>query len=210
MEKENSQNLKWEITPIEKRQRNQQALILFLKLSPIIIGIMATGIAKVELSLRDFLYAILYAILFFWGIILFALIINKIYPFSQRIYLLDNQRITISKGRKKISYLWSDFEYFYEPAIGYYNKKSSNYSDSYSSIYEDVKSAEKEMKTIEGRTFYLKRKSSNFLSKFYKIFVVVYSEPDNSENVLEFLRICLSHKQQTLKNDLGLIIYKFK
>jgi hypothetical protein len=209
MENQNRIVLNWEITPKEQRTTNQKILILALYSLPIIFGIMTVAIAisDIKFSFKDYLQAIFYGIVIILGIILFSLIINKIFPYKDRAYSLDNQGITISKGKRKKPYLWSDFDCFYEYTSRY---ESPKFSNQYDISKEEIKSASERSKEIKGQIFNLKKKSSGLLSKFYKILVVVYSEPDNSKIVLEFLNKHLPEKIKTEKDNLGLIIYKFK
>ena len=63
---------------------------------------------------------------------------------------------------------------------------------------------------IQGEIFYLKTEPKSFLSRFYKTFVVVYSGPDSSKIVEEFLNEYLPQKRMKPTTDMGLVFYKFK
>ncbi|MCD6550015.1 hypothetical protein J7K24_00530 [bacterium] len=122
--------------------------------------------ADVEFSLKNFLYSIFFTTLLIIGIILFLFVGNKIFPYQRRVYYLDSQGITISKGKKKKHYSWDDFECFYRYSVGRGSFRTTSFPSNSTS------------KMIQGETFYLKMESKSFLSRFYKTFVVVYSEPD--------------------------------
>ncbi len=206
-----SEFLTWEITPTEQRERNQRILIFLLSSLAIFIGIIiaTTFSSKVELSIKDHLRAILYGVSVIVGIILLSFIINKFFPYQKRIYYLDNQGITISKGNKKKYYLWNKFECFYQYASQSGRVKSSRYSNKYIPE-EDIKRIGETGEKIQGQFFHLKKKSLGLLSKLYKIFVVVYAEPDNSEAVKNFLSKHLPQMIMKASTDLGLVFYQFK
>lgn len=206
-----SEFLTWEITPIKQKERNQKILFFLLSSLPIFIGIFitATSSSKVEFSSRDTLRVIFYGVSVIVAILLLFLIINKFFPYQKRVYYLNNQGITISKGNKKKYYLWSDFECFYQYASQRGHVKSFRYSNKYI-LEEDIKRIIETEKEIQGQIFYLKKKSFGLLSKFYKIFAVVYAEPDNSEIVKIFLSKHLPQISMKANTDLGLVFYRFK
>jgi len=206
-----SEFLTWEITLTEQRERNQKILIFLLSSLPIFIGIIitATFSLKVEFFIKDHLRAILYGVSAIVGIILLFLVINKFFSYRKRIYYLDNQGITISKGNKKKYYLWNNFECFYQYASQRGRVKSSWYSNKYISE-EDIKIIGETGEEIQGQFFHLRKKSLGLLSKLYKIFVVVYAEPDNSEAVKNFLSKHLPQMTMKASTDLGLVFYQFK
>jgi len=143
------------------------------------------------------------------GIILLALIINKLFPYQKRVYYFDHQRITISKGHKTKSYLWSDFECFYQYASQRGQQKSSRNSSKFI-LKEDIERISEVAEKIQGHSFYLRRKKVSFLSKLYKIFVVIYSKPDNSKAVKKNLSKHLPQMAMESNTDLGLVFYQFR
>ncbi len=200
--------LSWEITPLEKRQQVQEFIsktwliwicFIVVSLSFSYAGLFSWTIHKdIKYALINLLYIIIGIAVCIW----LFFIINKFIPYKLRTYYLDGSGITISKGKKKKYFSWDEFEYFYP----YHSYKGCQIIPK-NSKREQLLEVDQQ---IEGQIFYLKKKPTNLLSKFYKTFVVIYSEPDNSKRVLQFLNKHLPQKKITLSSDLGLVFYQFK
>jgi hypothetical protein len=222
--------LTWEITPNEQRERRQKTLILYLRLFWIfILGVivLSFSLVKGEPYYIASVAGTIILIAFFWLIGLIAsLFFNRFFPYQKRKYYLDNQGITIFHGSKKRHYPWRDFECFYI----YTFQRSGSKRDFKNIVFETYnRDKEEEIKEttykllnitgktlgktteeIEGKIFYLKKRKSGLLSKFYKTFIIVYSEPENSKDVEEFLSRHLPFKKMGAFTDAGLVFYKFK
>ncbi len=197
--------LTWKIIASEAKRRNQQLLFSLFLLFPYILLFVSIVAFSTEstMSLGERLFTILYIMLVIAGLILLSLVINKIIPYKDRAYVLDDQGITVSKGNKEQRYLWTNLECFYQYG------GQQHYSNKYMSK-ETMEKIDTTNNAITGRMFYLKEKRSGLLSKLYKVFVVVYSRLDNSDQVKSFLGLHLPQKTMRLTTDSGLIIYKFK
>ncbi len=197
--------LKWQITSSKKRKQIQEGVLI---IGPVLIGFIFLFLTSrfniYNISFKEIIYAILGVIISF----LLLLLINKIFPYQDRKYSLDNNGITISKGKKTKRYLWTDFECFHPYSEGRGFKpdvrpRSLDLEESREKIFEAGKK-------IEGYIFYLKKKQKNIFSKLYKVFVVVYSEIENQKAVNKFLSNHLPKKSMKNTTDLGLIFYEFK
>ena len=215
--------LTWTITPSERRKQVKE----FISRAWLILIVLAVSFLfyyRRNLSSRILYEEInpitlgLYTAIGIIALTCLVLLLNKIVPYKLRTYRLDSSGITISKGKKKKYFSWKEFECFYLYQV---SRVSSNHPrklyQSYSNYPEEYMS-EESMRTqlleteqqIEGQIFYLKKKSSGFFSKFYKVFVVVYSKPNNSKAVARFLSNHLPSRKMTLSTDLGLVFYQFK
>jgi hypothetical protein len=195
--------LNWKITPAEKREQIQKGVFV---IGPLIIGFVFFALTSKSgmrsISFKEITYSVLGAIVSFT----LLLLINKIFPYKERIYSLSNNGLIISKGKKTKQYLWSDFECFY-PYSERYGFKPNSYQPDIEEKREEIFEAER---GIEGEIFYLKKKSKNIFSKLYKVFVVVYSEINNQKAVNRFLSNQLSKKTVKTATDLGLVFYEFE
>ena len=202
-----SPEINWEITPLEKRKRTKR-FILVTWLS--FIGLLISSLfyfgsdftswalrGGIKFALNRVFYIVIGAI----GSILFFFLLNFILPYKKRTYFLDNEKLVISKGKKKKYFLWNEFDCFY---LHRFYRGSSNKQD------PTAKKILKAKQTIEGQIFYLRKKSTNFFARFYKVLVVIYSEPDNAKSVLNLLARHLPKKTMKSTSDLGLVFYQFK
>jgi F0F1-type ATP synthase membrane subunit c/vacuolar-type H+-ATPase subunit K len=225
----NKENLTWEITPQEKREKTEKVRLLWFG---VVLSFVCSIIIEVlgrSRSKEEFIVSLYTAIFIIASVIfgfLIAFILNKRIPYPKISYYLDSQGITIIKGNKKKHFLWKDFECFYlytivRSELNQRTKKSK--IESFLEMLEDKKTAkigkdlvakliegEEVRRKIMGEIFYLKKKQSGFLSKFYKTFVVVYSEPDNWQEVLNFLKKYLPQKPIGPFTDAGLVFYEFR
>ena len=133
------------------------------------------------------------------------LVVNKFLPYKERSYMLDNNGVTISRGRKTKFYSWNDFECFYPYSERFIASHSQDpaIEEKREKIYEVDKS-------IEGEIFYLRKKPNNILDRLHKTFVVIYSKADNFNEVNNFLVNYLERKAMQNSTDLGLVFYEFK
>lgn len=206
-------SLFWEISPSKKRKQIQKFILIS---GPILILLFVLGLITyfprstihtiVSHGLSYFLSNIFYAAIGISGAILSFLLFNRLLPYRNSAYYLDNEGILVVRGNKKKHFLWSEFECFC-PYRGYSRNTSLNKLDR----MEDAgKYAYDASLQIQGRIFYLQKKRKNIFSKLYKVFVVVYSIPENSESVYNFISKYLMKKEMTNITDLGLVFYKFK
>jgi len=181
--------LNWEINPADKKEQIQKGILI---VGPLLIPVAIWALIRGGgFSPTDIIHVIFGLIIFF----LLILLVNKILPYPKRSYSLDNNGIIISKGNKTKTYLWSDFECFYP------------YSERYNATQSNIVQAGR---NIEGEIFYLKAKPQNAISRFTKVFVVVYSGVTNSQTVKTFLLNHLPIKQMKGTTDLGFIFYEFQ
>lgn len=196
--------MEWEITPEEKRFRTEKIikksfwLILFLMPIFIIdVFICPNGDCGWMTIVNDFLAWFFILVLVAILLIFFMLLRNNFFPYYRRRYILSDDHIEIFRGNRSRVYNWDQFEYFY------------NYSKYDEKAHSKVLEFAEYSKKVLGETFYLKKKSSSWFN-FFKTFVVIYSEPDISEKVQEFLRKHLPEKDTKKFFYEGFISYKFK
>lgn len=214
------ENISWEITAKEKGGRTQK--VLFRLWFPLIIlGIIATTVGypalfTYHLFSQGWSYVLQQTIYTVFGVMasfIILLVINKFARYKERSYFLDNKGITISKGNKKKQYLWDEFDLFFIYSQRYITKSpqvSSNLHPQDSLAGPQRENILRTEQEIVGDIFYLKKKPKNILSKLFKSFVVVYSEPDNTSSVNEFLSGHIQKKEMRATSDLGLVFCEFK
>ena len=203
--------LVWEITPSEERKQVRKFI---LSMWTVLVGLVVFSLFYyvsdfLSWTLREgfkpALNRVLYVVIGVTVCIWLFFLLTKFIPYKLRTYHLDNTGVTISKDKKKKYFSWNEFECFY-PYRSYRNFTKKQYNPRESKREEFLKAGEQ----IEGQIFYLKKKSTNLFSKFYKNFVVVYSESNNSKSVLKFLDRHLSQRKMISSTDLGLVFYQFK
>lgn len=200
------EEIKWEITPVEKRSR-LHGFILRTWWLFIIIGICAFTLAyPLPFFYRIFSWGfkstfetILYGLLGIGVAMIFVIAFNSIAPYKLHSYILNETGINISKGKKSKFFSWNQFEFFY-PYRTYFKEGRTDFGGG---NINKVSNIEQE---FQGKIIYLKQKSLGFI----KSFVVVYTEPDNQNQVVEFLNKHLAQKEMSAASDLGLVFYKFK
>lgn len=197
--------LSWEITSTEKRKQIQKFILI---VGPILVLLFFAGMTYFPQSitykivsggLPDFLNTVFYSVLGIIGSLILFFILNRFLIYRDRTFYFDDNGITISKGKKKKTFLWDEFECFYPYRQGY--RKENNQLVDY---------ALDASLQIQGQIFYLQKKQDNIFTKFYKAFVVIYSRPENSKSVSDFLSQHLIRKEMSATTDLGLVFYKFK
>ena len=175
--------LKWTITSTEQKKRSLAALFI---LAPIIILYYLSSLGG-HLTFKGFLLEFLFIALVF--ILIYFALSRKTY--NERTYFLGTDRILISKGNKSKEYYWNNFDYFFSSRKW---KKSEFYP---------------KQRMVMGDSYYLRKKPNGFTSKLYKTFLVIYSEPENDEDVYQFLASRLPTKA-SVRDEMGLIVYEFK
>lgn len=201
--------LSWEISPGERKERVKKFLIIA---GPAFISLVffwllghdsAFPIWAREEELRSALtnlFAILFVITALVGLFFIS---NLFWPYAKRTYKLNLEGIKIAKGRKTRFYPWSSFECFY-PYRSYQRSRLKKDEQ------QTMNTINKANQSAEGQIFYLQKKCGNIPARLYKTFIVVYSEPDNSGQVMQFLTQRLPKKKMTDLTDLGLVFYQFK
>lgn len=208
--------LKWEISREETRSRRARIFRACFKLGVIFgIGwgfvilnicsddITYCGAGSYLQSLRDLLPWALGAFMLPSAVIAMAFFINKLYPYAQRKYVLSRDFFSVSKGFRSKMYHWEEFSTFYTFRFTRINQKIPT-----SDVQAEGLALERNIKDISGTRFLLRKKPAIF--KFIKNFVVIYSEPDNHESVLKYLKTRLPEGNLDEFTDSGLVISKFK
>ncbi|MAZ40739.1 hypothetical protein CL654_01305 [bacterium] len=188
----------WSITQEEFRNRRKKAIRnLFIPL--LFIGVIAGTVGYPLLFLGDLFRdpkSVLATVLYILGgIVLASLVLYFGTGLIRRgtySYSISEKGISISVGKKKKDYEWILFR-------GFYEYLTQNASSGKRHVLSDQESK------ITGGILYLIKKGG-----FIKIFVVVYTEPDNHEKVINILSNYLSKEESTLSKDLGLTRFEFK
>jgi hypothetical protein len=204
----NNEVLTWEIIPSEKRGQIKNFIS---KTWLVLIGLVIFSLFyyvsdffswALREGIKPALLRVVYVAIGVVAFIALFFLLNKFIPYRLRTYRLDDAGIAISKGKKKKYFSWKEFECFY-PYRSYQSYPSYPGESMRGQLFEAGQQ-------IEGQIFYLKKKSIGFFSKLCRIFVVVYSEPDNSKAVSKFLSKHLPSRKMTSSTDLGLVFYQFK
>lgn len=208
--------LSWEITPTEQRARkSKKYLALFPLLFLFLLYVEFQAILSPdEYCTKGYLNCLIDNILITkWiiiGTILIPLIIllimfllNKVNPYPTRKYLLADNFLQITNGSKSKTYKWEDFSAFYTYTFTRVEK-----IDPSSNIQIKVVELEKQYREIGGEKFLLKTKSRPL--GFIKRFVVIYAEPDNSDQVKQFLEEHIPFEKLGVYTIEGLTIMEFQ
>jgi hypothetical protein len=204
----NNEVLTWEIIPSEKRGQIKNFIS---KTWLVLIGLVIFSLFyyvsdffswALREGIKPALLRVVYVAIGVVAFIALFFLLNKFIPYRLRTYRLDDAGIAISKGKKKKYFSWKEFECFY-PYRSYQSYPSYPGESMRGQLFEAGQQ-------IEGQIFYLKKKSIGFFSKLCRIFVVVYSEPDNSKAASKFLSKHLPSRKMTSSTDLGLVFYQFK
>lgn len=214
-------SLTWEITTKKEREQTKKAIrkiwlsLFVLVVIGSIVGFPLANLSEFARAREGIKPILLRAVGILIGFLigfLAVLLMNKFVSYRERSYFIDDSGITISEGKRKKYYLWNEFECFYPYSEKYtkisypaWYKKTPYYWGE--KTRQDIFTSEVE---ISGEVFYLKKKLSNIFSNFVKKFVVVYSEPDNSELVSSFLSRYLTKGEMKSTSDLGLVFYEFR
>lgn len=206
-------SLAWEITGEEKRERTQKLLLVigipFVLMSA--MGILfANSSSFSELlsadSLRSLLREVAFVAIIAISAVLSLFVVNKFWPYADRKYQLDAGGVTISKGKRTKYFLWSELGNYF-----IYRSFSAQRSTRDRLLEPTKKQVSLAIKNIEGEVFYLAKKPKNILSRiFIKTFAVIYTEPDNSQNVNNFISRYLLLKKMSPFDKFGLKFYYFK
>jgi len=205
--------LSWEITRTEKRDRVRQ-LLLAIGATFILVSVIGAllyrpfSFARTYSTgrLDDFFYTAIMVVISTIGAVYILFLMNKFLPYVERKYYLDNNGVTVWKGGRKKQFTWNELESFSVHQSMYFIESTRDWPGEH---------MRKEMyltsERIEGKVFYLFKRSKNkFLGFFYKTFVVLYSEPEISQKVLDFLLRYLPQRDMKPTVDLGLRFYYFK
>lgn len=198
--KSDSQNkfsIAWVIEKDEKRKRTREGI---KRRIPYVFPILALGAAIEYSKINSYIEPLIFV-----GIILLGFLVvyvaTYIWPYKKRQYTLDELNILVTRGERSKKYAWEDFEYFFgDPDRKSYRNR--NYKNK-----ENRENYVKDMRGIEGESFYLKIKPSNILSRLVKNVLVIYTEPDNCNEVHDFLSQKLTERNGL---NLSLVHYQFK
>jgi hypothetical protein len=193
--------LEWEITSHEAKSRALQMIPAAARVLVIFAAIMAWQARSWKI------------LLVFAGImIIFYLLTATLGKFKGKTYKINEVGIFVSKGNKQKTYSWNDFECFYTHTLVAPNRKY--YKDTKDFIEKggsaDLVAMQEQFDAIGGSVYYLQKKKVSFLDKFRKVFVVIYSEPDNSKEVAEALKVYLPHEIMEPFTDAGMVKYEFR
>lgn len=202
--------LKWEITVAEQKSRGKKGFFQIIKTVLYFTGIIfilvtffpedcsTTYVQCVRESFSIMLY--LLAVPLF---IIFCLVIGYIINTPQiRKYVFSENGITLIKGTKTKQYRWNEFLAFYPYSFTRMNHEPQT------SVQRQGLQLEKDFKSAMGEKFLLKKKP--LIWGLVKRFVVIYSEPENSGLVREFLKKHLSEQTLGEFTDSGFVRMEFK
>jgi len=167
-----SNSLSWEITPLEKKLRNQLLIRLYLfTFSGFFIFTFFNYYFSSDIRHKsgDFFIQFFFVISVAVVVAGVAYLINNFFPYPTRRYLLNNDGIVIGINEKIRFYAWSEFQSFYD-----YSSRSTR-----TSILQKERG-------INGKIYYLRKNN-----RFFPIYLKVYSEPDNYKDVFDFISLHL-------------------
>ena len=216
-ESKNLNELRWEITNSEQRERGKNKLKMILKLLPLLV-LMSLGVIFSRYSVESTLEKNVMILIYFWLIIIVAILIllfiNKfILAYKKRTYYLNGLGFETSKGNKKCLYNWTDFEcyYIYTAIRNDLNNMEFKGDKAMANNQRDVLIKENsDFENNNGRIYYLKKKRTRILDILYKTFVVIYSEAENDKLVKNILSSHLPQKTMTTTTDMGMVFLKYR
>lgn len=202
--------LKWEITVAEQKSRGKKGLFQIIKATIYLTGTVfiwvtffpedcsTTYVQCVRERFLILLYLLVVPLfIIFCFVIGHAINIPKI-----RKYALSENGITLTKGAKTKRYPWSEFLAFYPYSFTRMDHEPQT------SVQRQGLQLEKNFKSATGERFLLKKKP--LMWGLVKRFVVIYSEPENSESVRNFLKKHLSEQVLGEFTDSGFVRMEFK
>lgn len=202
--------LKWEITVTEQKSRGKNGLFQIIKTILYFTGIIFILVAFFPEDcsttyiqcVRETFSILLYLLVVPLFIIICFVIGHTINTPRIRRYVLSENGITLTKGTKTKQYPWHEFLAFYPYRFTRMDHEPST------SVQRQGLQLEKNFMSATGEKFLLKKKP--LMWGLVKRFVVIYSEPENSELVRDFLKKYLS--EQTLGDftDSGFVTLEFK
>ncbi len=169
------ESMSWEINPQEEKIMFREMLIKSFFFSLVLTIISLGRIAAISISDA---FSI-----FFWFMIFFAIVfaiifaISYKFPFVQRRYEFNKGDLMIQKGSRSGRFSWEELDYFYADP----NEKNNLGSGPEGAAFE------RELITIMGRIFYLKLKPKNFLLWLSPVALTVRTNPQNCQQVYDFL-----------------------
>ena len=202
--------LKWEITITEQKSRGKKGLFQIIKTVLYFTGIIfilvtffpkdcsTTYIQCVREVFPIMLY--LLAVPLF---IIFCFVVGHIIDIPRiRKYVLSENGITLTKGAKTKQYPWTEFSDFYPYSFTRMDHEPQT------AVQRQGLQFEKNFKSATGEKFLLKKKP--LMWGLVKRFVVIYSEPENSGLVRDFLKKHLSEQTLGELTDSGFVRMEFK
>ena len=192
-------SLQWDMTQQEAKSRTLQSI-------PVVANVLA-GLALI-LAIKEKSWMIFFV---FVGILAMFYIYAFVFArFKERKFQLSETGIIISKGTRQKIYSWDEFDCFYTHTF-VVNRNAKQVRDfRIRAAVQDIISTSNQLTEISGKTYYLKKKKLSFWDKFFKTFVVVYSEPDNSGQVEQVLAAYLPHQPLEMSTETGMVKYEFK
>lgn len=189
--------LSWEIKRSEQSSRQKKILpsVLSIMIVPPFAALVNVHMSDGITSFSDPVIWVLPAIIAVLGI-LYYLFIDFI-PFPNYLYKLNESGILIQKNKKSINLPWSDFEVFFD-----YSKAKSKVGLNY---FKDESSVPDE-REIVGSVLYLEK--TNVI--FGREFVVIKTEPDNTQEVKEMISKYIPEQEYKTSDDFGLKKIRFK
>ncbi len=144
--------------------------------------------------------------IFFIGVVgafVLFLVINKLAPYRNREYTLNEQGVVLLYGKRRLFYDWEELGAFYH----YTARNATNHGQisRYASASQAIQQVERR---ISGDIFYLLKKKKPFFNFLGKTFVVIRTIPENTETVHAFLLSKIPEYTMTDATDLGLVRYE--
>lgn len=202
--------LKWEITVAEQKSRGKKGLFQIIKAILYLTGIVFIFVTffpedcstTYVQCVREIFPIMLYLLSVPLFIIFCFVIGHTINTPRIRKYVLSENGITLTKGTKTKEYPWNEFLAFYPYSFTRMDHEPQT------SVQRERLQLEKNFKSATGEKFLLNKKP--LMWGLVKHFVVVYSEPENSGPVRDFLKKHLS--EQTLGEfaDSGFVRMEFE
>jgi hypothetical protein len=177
-------HLEWGISSEEVKSRKLNAAKLFITFSAILLFISLVNstlenqsfVISLSLTLTIFLFPLLYYVRV------------KLFYFSKKIYSLNDKCVAIATDRSNKRILWNEIDYFFvDPNLREYEDSS-----------EQTKELQTTIKNITGIKCLLKLKSRSFIGKPFYNLIVVYTNNEQEQMILQFLKSKLVEKEGPL------------
>lgn len=187
----NSEKIEWEV---KSGDRRKQVRIVFILALPwlLIFWVVAPPLYDIKNNIAQLLYVL--------GIVAILIAGNELRPYQNRKYILSDNGVFISKGKRNKQYSWTNFSSFM--AYGF-NGESEDMIPVRREVINDLHRVGSQR---EGKIFYLKTNDSG---KVVKNYVVIRSEVESSDQVHDFLKGKLIEDKYSTSDELGLIKYEF-
>lgn len=194
---ESKLELKWEITDTEKRKRTREGI---KRKIPYVFPMLVSAAVIEYFKINSYILPLIFVVAIILGFLV-VYVATYIYPYKKRQYVIDDSGIYVARGKKNRKYIWEDFDYFFSDP----DRKS--YGDSNYKNKEKRESFVKDIKNIEGETFFLKLKPSDVFLRLINNVLVIYTEPDNRDKVYNFLSQKLTERNGL---NVSFVHYQFK